>query len=123
MVSPATPPGQLGWKAAPFELPGVDGRRHTLESARGENGLVVMFICNHCPYVRAVIDKIVRDAHDLTVHGVGSIAIAPDGPQHPGHLRGDIRAPRKPALEDRAADREPPRSGALKSADLLVAGD
>jgi peroxiredoxin len=67
---------QLGWKAAPFKLPGVDGRNHTLESARGGNGLVVMFICNHCPYVQAVIDKIVRDTSDLAAHGIGSIAIS-----------------------------------------------
>jgi peroxiredoxin len=67
---------QLGWKAAPFKLPGVDGRNHTLESARGRNGLVVMFICNHCPYVQAVIDKIVRDTSDLAAHGIGSIAIS-----------------------------------------------
>jgi peroxiredoxin len=67
---------QLGWKAAPFKLPGVDGRTHTLESARGRNGLVVMFICNHCPYVKAVIDKIVRDTGDLAKQGIGSIAIS-----------------------------------------------
>jgi peroxiredoxin len=76
MPTLTTPAGQLGWKAAPFDLPGVDGRRHTLESARGPNGLVVMFICNHCPYVQAVIDKIVRDTRDLAAQGVGSIAIS-----------------------------------------------
>ena len=57
-----TPAGQVGWKAQPFDLMGVDGRRHTLEAVRGRNGLLVMFICNHCPYVKAVVDKIVRDA-------------------------------------------------------------
>src|SRR5881227_2127592 len=54
-------PGKLGWKAEPFDLIGVDGRRHTLESVRGRNGVLVVFICNHCPYVKAVIDKYVLD--------------------------------------------------------------
>ena len=67
---------QLGMKAPPFDLPGVDGRRYTLDSVKGENGVVVMFICNHCPYVKAVIDKIARDARDLAAIGVGSIAIS-----------------------------------------------
>src|SRR5262245_21429244 len=71
-----TAAGQLDWNAAPFDLPGIDGRRHTLESVRGPNGLLVMFICNHCPYVQAVIDRIVRDTRDLAALGVGSIAIS-----------------------------------------------
>jgi peroxiredoxin len=80
MVSLTTPPGRLGSSAIPFDLPGIDGRRHTLDSARGRNGLVVMFICNHCPYVKAIIDKIVRDARDLAAAGVGSIAIMSNDP-------------------------------------------
>ena len=75
MQSNVSSPIALGWPAAQFDLPGVDGRRHTLSSARGPNGLVVMFICNHCPYVRAVVDKIVRDADALAALGIGSIAI------------------------------------------------
>ena len=70
-----TAPAELGWKAQSFDLPGVDGRRHTLESARGRNGVLVMFICNHCPYVKAVVAKIVRDMSELARHGVGSIAV------------------------------------------------
>jgi len=80
MVSTVTPAGALGMLAPPFDLPGVDGRRHTVASARGPNGLVVMFICNHCPYVKAVIDKIVRDTNELAAHGVGSIAISSNDP-------------------------------------------
>ena len=68
-------PAALGWPAARFDLPGVDGRRHTLEGARGPNGLLVMFICNHCPYVRAVAAKIARVAEALARLGIGSIAI------------------------------------------------
>ena len=80
MVSLTTPPGQLGAVAPPFDLPGIDGRRHTLDSVRGPNGLVVMFICNHCPYVKAIVDKIVRDARDLAAVGVGTVAIMSNDP-------------------------------------------
>jgi len=80
MVSTETSMCNFGWKAAEFDLPGVDGRRHSLASARGPNGLLVMFICNHCPYVKAVIDRIVRDAKDLAAQGVGSIAIMANDP-------------------------------------------
>jgi peroxiredoxin len=77
-LSPAdTPPGT---PAAPFDLPGTDGRRYNLDSVRGPNGLVVMFICNHCPYVKAVIGKIVRDMRDLAREGVGAIAISSNDP-------------------------------------------
>jgi peroxiredoxin len=67
-------------KAHPFDLAGIDGKRHTLESARGPNGLVVMFICNHCPYVKAVLDRIIRDCRELESHGVGSIAVMSNDP-------------------------------------------
>jgi peroxiredoxin len=70
----------FGWKAVAFDLPGTDGKRHTLASARGPSGLLVMFICNHCPYVKAVIDKIVRDCGELAAHGIGSIAIMSNDP-------------------------------------------
>jgi peroxiredoxin len=80
MVSLTTPSGQLGWHAAPFDLPGTDGRRYTLDAVRGSGGTVVMFICNHCPYVKAVVDKIVRDMTELRRHGVGSIAIMSNDP-------------------------------------------
>jgi peroxiredoxin len=68
-------PVALGWPAASFDLPGIDGRRHTQETARGPNGLLVMFICNHCPYVRAIAGKLVRDTGELASLGIGSIAI------------------------------------------------
>jgi len=80
MASTPTPICDFGWKAGDFDLPGVDGRRHTLASARGANGLVVMFICNHCPYVKAVIHRIVRDARELAALGVGAIAIMGNDP-------------------------------------------
>lgn len=80
MVSLHTPAVELGWQAAAFDLPGTDGKRHTLESVRGRNGTVVMFICNHCPYVKAVVDKIVRDMGELAAQGIGSVAIMSNDP-------------------------------------------
>jgi len=80
MVSTETKVCDFGWKAVDFELPGVDGKRHSLASACGPNGLLVMFICNHCPYVKAVIDHIVRDCAELATHGVGAIAIMSNDP-------------------------------------------
>jgi peroxiredoxin len=67
-------------KAPVFELPGVDGRRHSPASARGDQGLVVMFICNHCPYVKRSIERIVRDCTELKARGFGAIAVMPNDP-------------------------------------------
>ena len=69
-------PLQPGAPAPDFALPGVDGGLWTRDGCRGPNGLLVMFICNHCPYVRAVIDRIVRDARDLAPLGIGAVAIS-----------------------------------------------
>jgi len=80
MTALPIPPGMPGAVAPPFDLPGTDGRRHTLASVRGAKGIVVMFICNHCPYVKAVLDKIVRDMRELAVNGVGSVAIMSNDP-------------------------------------------
>jgi peroxiredoxin len=63
-------------RAAPdFDLPGTDGRRHTLASCCGPKGLLVIFMCNHCPFVKAVIERIVRDTRELAEHGIGCVAI------------------------------------------------
>lgn len=80
MVSLNPPVCEFGWRAPTFDLMGTDGKRHTLESARGPNGLLVMFICNHCPYVKAVVRRIVRDTRELAGHGVGSIAVMSNDP-------------------------------------------
>ena len=72
----AVPPVcDFGWKAPDFALPGTDGKTHTLAGAMGPNGTVIAFICNHCPYVLAVIDRIIRDAKDLAPLGIGFVAI------------------------------------------------
>lgn len=80
-----TPPiCDFGWKAPDFNLRNVDGRMISLAEAKGENGLLVMFICNHCPYVKAVIPKMIRDANDLQALGVGVVAVnANDSVSHP----------------------------------------
>ncbi len=70
-----TPICDFGWKAPDFNLEGIDGRRYGLDDVRGAKGTLVMFICNHCPYVRAVIDRIVRDAAALEDEGIGAVAI------------------------------------------------
>lgn len=75
-----TPVCNFGWQAVDFALPGVDGKTYTLKDAAGPNGLLVMFICNHCPYVKAVIRRIVRDVHDLKAQGIGAIAIMSNDP-------------------------------------------
>ena len=67
-------------KAPHFDLLGIDGKRYSEITARGDNGLLVMFICNHCPYVKAVIDRIVRDCSELAPLGIGSIAVMPNDP-------------------------------------------
>ncbi|KXK42182.1 MULTISPECIES: thioredoxin family protein [Nitrosomonas] len=80
MASLETPVCNFGWKAVDFDLPGVDGKRYNLASVMGENGLLVMFICNHCPYVKAIRDRIIRDTRELAEHGIGAIAIMSNDP-------------------------------------------
>jgi peroxiredoxin len=80
VVSTHTPICDFGAAAPPFSLPGVDGRTWTLEDCRGPRGLLVMFICNHCPYVKAVNHKLVRDANDLAEIGIRSVAIMSNDP-------------------------------------------
>lgn len=65
----------FGWQAPEFELPAIDGRTYGLADLAGPKGLLVMFICNHCPYVRSIIDRIVRDTHALQARGLGVAAI------------------------------------------------
>lgn len=66
---------KFGWKAVDFRLKGVDGKTYALEDLRGPRGLLVMFICNHCPYVRAIVHRILRDTLELEPMGVKSVAI------------------------------------------------
>lgn len=68
----------FGWKACDFALKGVDGKTYTLADVRGPKGLLVVFICNHCPYVKASIGRIVAEAKALREIGIGTIAIMPN---------------------------------------------
>jgi len=78
MVSLQTPVCEFGKKAVDFTLPGVDQQQWTLEKCRGERGLLVIFISNHCPYVKAIRKKLVRDTRELITLGVNSVAIMPN---------------------------------------------
>ena len=80
MVSLETPVCEFDLPAVDFELPGIDGKTWTLNDCKGENGLLVMFICNHCPYVKAIRDRLVRDTKQLETLGVNSVAIMSNDP-------------------------------------------
>ena len=80
MVSLQTPVCDFGKPAIDFSLPGVDGKTWALQDCKGPNGLLVMFICNHCPYVKAILDRIVRDTRELRDHGIYSVAIMSNDP-------------------------------------------
>ncbi|VAX12235.1 Alkyl hydroperoxide reductase and/or thiol-specific antioxidant family (AhpC/TSA) protein [hydrothermal vent metagenome] len=80
MVSLETPVCEFGQPAVDFALPGVDGKTWTLAGCAGEKGLLVMFICNHCPYVKAIRERLVRDCSELKTLGVNSVAIMSNDP-------------------------------------------
>jgi peroxiredoxin len=71
-----TPKAALGARAPDFALPGVDGKTHTLASTRGPFGLLVMFICNHCPYVKAIRERLILDVAEIRRAGIGVVAIS-----------------------------------------------
>jgi peroxiredoxin len=81
MVSTYTPVCDFGTPAPDFSLEGVDGRLWSMLDCRGPQGLLVMFICNHCPYVKAINHKLVRDTAELKTLGVNSVAIMSNDPQ------------------------------------------
>jgi peroxiredoxin len=81
MALTTTPPRNLNLPAPGFALPGIDGRDWSLDQCRGPRGTLVMFICNHCPYVQAIQEQLVRDTTDLLVLGVNSVAIMPNDTQ------------------------------------------
>jgi peroxiredoxin len=76
MVSLKPPVCDFGWEAPDFNLQGVDGRHWTLADVVGEKGLLVMFICNHCPYVKAIRKRLVADMATLKSMGVNAVAIS-----------------------------------------------
>ena len=81
MVSLTTPVCDFNQPAIDFDLPGIDGQNWTLDKAKGKNGLLVMFICNHCPYVKSIQQRLVDDTRILRdEHGINSIAIMSNDP-------------------------------------------
>ena len=71
-------------RLVPFSLRGTDGKTHSLDDVGGEAGTLVMFICNHCPYVKGVIGRLVEDCRVLQAEGIGCVAIMPnDVATHP----------------------------------------
>ena len=68
----------IGWKASDFALQGTDGNTYSLAEIRGSKGTLVVFICNHCPYVKASINRIVAEAEALREIDIGTIAIMPN---------------------------------------------
>jgi peroxiredoxin len=78
MTLPKTGIIGFGWKARDFALEGVDGKTYTLTDVRGPKGTLVAFICNHCPYVRSSIGRLVAEAKALEAIGIGTIAIMPN---------------------------------------------
>ncbi len=71
-----TPICDFGKKATSFRLKSTDGNQISLEEIKGENGTLIMFICNHCPYVKAITKDIVEDCNKLKDIGINSIAIS-----------------------------------------------
>ncbi|HEX9646131.1 MAG TPA: thioredoxin family protein [Alphaproteobacteria bacterium] len=70
----------FGWKAPDFRLKGTDGAWHTLQELRGPKGTLVVFMCNHCPYVKAILPRLIRDAKELAALGVTTVAISANDP-------------------------------------------
>lgn len=75
MVLTKTPVCDFGQAAIDFKLPDTNGKLWTLADCQGENGTLVMFICNHCPYVKAIQERLARDTRELLNVGVKSVAI------------------------------------------------
>ena len=80
MASINPPVCNFGWQAPDFNLVNVDGNLVSLDLAMGKNGLLVMFICNHCPYVKAILPRLIADARELKLLGVNTVAIMSNDP-------------------------------------------
>ena len=80
MVRTETPICEFNLPAIDFKLKGVDKQYYDLNSLRGSNGLLIMFICNHCPYVKSIINRIIRDTKELKQFGVNSVGIMSNDP-------------------------------------------
>ena len=87
------PHAELGLKAPPFTLPGTDGKTYSLADVKGARGTVLMFICNHCPYVEASIGRAIADAKTLAPLGIATVAICSnDAVTYPDDSFANMRA-------------------------------
>ena len=75
MALTPTPICDFGWRAPDFSLEGIDGKTYSLADVRGPKGTLVMFICNHCPYVKSISGRLAEQVADLQKIGIGAIAI------------------------------------------------
>jgi peroxiredoxin len=80
MASISPPVCNFGWKAPQFKLPDVNGKLVDLEGSMGAKGLLVMFICNHCPYVKAILPRLIADVVELQALGINTVAIMSNDP-------------------------------------------
>jgi peroxiredoxin len=80
MASINPPVCDFGWQAPDFKLPNVDGKLFSRDENMGKNGLLVMFICNHCPYVKAILPRLIADVKELQSLGVNTVAIMSNDP-------------------------------------------
>jgi peroxiredoxin len=80
MASISPPVCDFGWRAPEFNLPNIDGKTISLKDCMGKNGLLVMFICNHCPYVKAILPRLIADVKELHTLGINAVAIMSNDP-------------------------------------------
>lgn len=80
MASISPPVCDFGWQAPDFNLPNIDGNMVNLKNSMGSNGLLVMFICNHCPYVKAILPRLIADVKELQSLGINTVAIMSNDP-------------------------------------------
>lgn len=80
MASISPPVCDFGWQAPDFNLPNIDGKTVSLKNSMGKNGLLVMFICNHCPYVKAILPRLIADVTALQTLGINTVAIMSNDP-------------------------------------------
>ncbi len=80
MASISPPVCNFGWQTPDFNLNNIDGEMVNLKNSMGHNGLLVMFICNHCPYVKAILPRLIDDIHELKMLGINTVAIMSNDP-------------------------------------------
>ncbi|MCW8845737.1 MAG: thioredoxin family protein [Gammaproteobacteria bacterium] len=80
-----TPICEFGWKAPDFTLKDPDGNSHTMSAYLGEKGLLIAFICNHCPYVQGIGDRLAADARTLQDEGINVLSVMSNDYRHVPH--------------------------------------